>query len=597
MTAVRLAMLELRRFRGRPLRYLAVLTIVAVPLLYGTLHLWSNWDPYRALDRVPVAVVNADTGTVIDGHRVNAGQRLVDQLTATNDLDWHFVDRDEATRGMTDGDYVASVLVPDDFSAGLAPGAKPNPEPPAVTIQYDPSHDHPAMSIADTIRTRLHHQINTAVYATLATTTYPDLNGHRDALRHVRDAAGVIQSDATETATDAEALAAELNALETASRSVADGVNRINNPVQNAYAVLIDDLDTIQAGSEAGAAVTAVAATELGDIHAALCGDRTDDPACESLAALADRARTAEPAVADADAIVQGMSGADLGRNAAQVQRLADGATHVADDTATVSRDATQLATATGDADTATGELAAAIGVVTTTLPTTDPAVDGAHADTLGSPVGLRDNASPTTTAPGRGLAPYVVALALWVFALVAYMVLRTVNPRALAGDVSALTVALAGWLPAVFLGVVGAVALYFAVDVGLGLDAANAGATVLLCVLAVAVFTAIAHALRLALPTAGDVVMVVLLMLQLTSVGGIYPLSTAPGFFQWISPYLPVTYLVDGLRVTIGGGGGQLWWDVAVLALFGVAALTASTLTTMRHRRWTIARLHPAID
>ena len=42
-------------------RYVPILLIL-VPLLYGALYLWSNWDPYGRLDKVPVAVVNSDTG-------------------------------------------------------------------------------------------------------------------------------------------------------------------------------------------------------------------------------------------------------------------------------------------------------------------------------------------------------------------------------------------------------------------------------------------------------------------------------------------------------------------------------------------------------
>lgn len=37
--------------------------------------------------------------------------------------------------------------------------------------------------------------------------------------------------------------------------------------------------------------------------------------------------------------------------------------------------------------------------------------------------------------------------------------------------------------------------------------------------------------------------------MLQLTSAGGTYPVQTSPGFFGAIHPYLPMTYVVDGLR------------------------------------------------
>jgi len=53
----------------------------------------------------------------------------------------------------------------------------------------------------------------------------------------------------------------------------------------------------------------------------------------------------------------------------------------------------------------------------------------------------------------------------------------------------------------------------------------------------------------------AGKFVAIVLLMLQLTSSGGTFPMQTVPRFFQLINPWLPMTYVVSGLRQAISGG------------------------------------------
>jgi putative membrane protein len=74
-----LAGLELRRFRT-PLQRAALAFAVAVPLLYGAIYLWTNWDPYGKLGEIPVAVVNQDKPVTVDGHTVNAGKLFVDQL-------------------------------------------------------------------------------------------------------------------------------------------------------------------------------------------------------------------------------------------------------------------------------------------------------------------------------------------------------------------------------------------------------------------------------------------------------------------------------------------------------------------------------------
>lgn len=76
MRSPRLAALELKRFgRGR-LPRAALVAITLLPLLYGALYLWSFWDPYGRLDRIPVALVNNDRGATPAGRRIAAGDEI-----------------------------------------------------------------------------------------------------------------------------------------------------------------------------------------------------------------------------------------------------------------------------------------------------------------------------------------------------------------------------------------------------------------------------------------------------------------------------------------------------------------------------------------
>jgi putative membrane protein len=87
---LRLAANELRRLTTGRLPKLAILAVTLVPLLYGGLYLYANWDPYRNLDQVPAALVVADRGTATpDGKRVQVGKDVADQLAAKGAFDWH----------------------------------------------------------------------------------------------------------------------------------------------------------------------------------------------------------------------------------------------------------------------------------------------------------------------------------------------------------------------------------------------------------------------------------------------------------------------------------------------------------------------------
>ncbi|WP_156009444.1 YhgE/Pip family protein [Streptococcus ruminantium] len=68
-----------------------------------------------------------------------------------------------------------------------------------------------------------------------------------------------------------------------------------------------------------------------------------------------------------------------------------------------------------------------------------------------------------------------------------------------------------------------------------------------------------------------GSFIALILLLLQLGSSAGTYPIELSPKFFGMIQPYLPITYGVSGLRQTISMTG-DIGRQTTVLALFLIA-------------------------
>lgn len=111
------------------------------------------------------------------------------------------------------------------------------------------------------------------------------------------------------------------------------------------------------------------------------------------------------------------------------------------------------------------------------------------------------------------------------------------------------------------------------------------------------ACFTAIVQWLNARFGAAGRILVLAVLMLQLTSAGGTYPVQTSPGFFNAIHPFLPMTYVVEALRLLITGGPlGPVWQACAVLAAFTAGALALTALAARGRQRWTVDRLHPEL-
>jgi putative membrane protein len=279
-----------------------------------------------------------------------------------------------------------------------------------------------------------------------------------------------------------------------------------------------------------------------------------------------------------------------IGTQQAGAQALSDGltaastqATALVDGLTQVNGGATQLATELTDS---------ASRVPALTQDQRDSA-----AQVLASPADVQLTVDNPAVYYGRGLAPFFFGIAIWVFGIAVFLVMRPISNRALAGRASSARITVAGWLPIVGMAALGSLIMLGVVWIGLGLDPVNAGGSVAVVLLAAAAFTAIAHLLRTWLGMVGSAVTLVLLMVQLTSAGGLYPVETLPAPFRAIHNFLPMPYLIDALRITISGGPtDHLWRDVGILAGFAVVAVAVCMFVVHRRRRFRMSTLYPAL-
>ncbi|MCX5334782.1 MULTISPECIES: YhgE/Pip domain-containing protein [unclassified Streptomyces] len=151
MRSPRLAALELRRFGRGKLPRAALVALLVLPLLYGALYLWSFWDPYGRLDRIPVALVNDDKGATADGRKLAAGDDITRGLHDSDVFEWHEVSAAEARAGVEDGTYYLSLTVPTDFSARIASSAGDSPETGALQVRTNDANNYIVGQISRTV--------------------------------------------------------------------------------------------------------------------------------------------------------------------------------------------------------------------------------------------------------------------------------------------------------------------------------------------------------------------------------------------------------------------------------------------------------------
>ncbi|CYV69484.1 YhgE/Pip domain-containing protein [Streptococcus suis] len=191
--------------------------------------------------------------------------------------------------------------------------------------------------------------------------------------------------------------------------------------------------------------------------------------------------------------------------------------------------------------------------------------VEDKNAQAISQPVTLEHSDQDDVKTNGVGMAPYMVSVALMVAALSANVIfVKHIDNRSYKNrwDWAKGKLLLNGIIASL-----AAVILYGVLRL-IGIEPAHPMATLGLILLASWTFMALVTALVGWNNRFGSFASLILLLLQLGSSAGTYPIELSPRFFQIIQPYLPMTYSVSGLRQTIsmvGNSSHQVW----ILSLF----------------------------
>ena len=215
----------------------------------------------------------------------------------------------------------------------------------------------------------------------------------------------------------------------------------------------------------------------------------------------------------------------------------------------------------------------------------------------MSAPVSLEEHEYSHVENYGTGFAPYFISIALWVGALMTTFVLRVMDRRAILNGMNPLKSALISLTPFVLMGVVQAIILMGVVQGALKLQIDNVGAFYALGIIASIVFMAIMQMIMAVFKIPGRIVAIVLLMLQITSSAGTFPVQMTPSFFRAVHPYLPMTYSILGLRQAMAGrNSGAITSSIGILVLFGVIAIAITSIVARMKRTVTMFDLHPVI-
>lgn len=195
--------------------------------------------------------------------------------------------------------------------------------------------------------------------------------------------------------------------------------------------------------------------------------------------------------------------------------------------------------------------------------------IESKNAEILSNPLSLSKTDNDQVPVNGIAMAPYMISVALFVAAISTNMIFAKLpsgrHPESRwawlksRAEINGIIAVLAGIL------VYGGVHL-------IGLTANHEMRTFILIILTSLVFMSMVTALTTWNSRIGAFFSLILLLLQLASSAGTYPLALTNDFFRAINSWLPMSYSVSGLRQTISMTGNihhQVIFLAVILALF----------------------------
>lgn len=194
--------------------------------------------------------------------------------------------------------------------------------------------------------------------------------------------------------------------------------------------------------------------------------------------------------------------------------------------------------------------------------------VTNKNAKLVSDPVSTKKTDNDSVKVNGIGMAPYMIAVSLMVVALSTNVIFaNSLSGRPVKNRFE--------WAKQKLfinglISTVGSLVLYGAIQF-LGFEANYEWRTIFLIILGGWTLMALVTALVGWNNRYGSFLSLVMLLLQVGSAGGSYPIELSPKFFQVVHPYMPMTYIVTGLRQTISMTG-SIGTEVGVLSAFLVA-------------------------
>ena len=616
-----IVLFELRVFQRFSKMRLAALIVACIPSVYALIYLSSIWDPGSQSTALPVGLVNLDKGINYRNSTFNIGTNLVEQLKSQHAFGYQDIASEEQAKSLVKKGVLAfAVIVPDDFSANAVPGLKSGLG--KLVVYTSAGNNYESSILATQFSKELGEDVNRTLNEQRWALIISSSVGSQQNVERLREAFEQLRVGAKELASgSAIAESGSANVQKGAIRlqegvlRLADGTSQLGTGVKAIEAGLppVEDVRGLRIGAEtlaAGHVELEKGMQELrnGSQRMVKSASAFKSDATNSLfipSGVSDNLEKFVVSVGQLDeGILQVQQGQEkLGQGAAtissKVRALAFGVRDLRANLKTMTAklpeetQLEQLRNGSAELGKTSGQLHiglqrikegsnhlySGIDLLANELPSSSAVIEGSAEGLAHSVTPQVDVVAPVANY-GSGFAPNIISIALWLGAGIAVFLIRLRELPDYAKDFSIWAQCFGkATLPA---GVAIAQALLLLLVVWLVMGISVSHPLLLACMLMVAslTFLGIVFFLIKTLGDVGKILAMLLLALQVSASGGVMPVELSGSLYAYISPFLPMTWVIVGIKTCMFDAFEGNWWSPMLLTLiWGVAFYTASCL------------------
>jgi len=164
---------DIKRISVNVVAMIIIMGLTVIPCLYAWFNILSNWDPYgeEATSNLQVAVYSSDQGIIIGNYQLNVGDIIINHLKENKTIGWVFTDTEEdAIDGVYSGEYYASLVIDEEFSANMISFLGGDIENPVITYYENDKKNAIAPKITGKVKTAIEREVDHAFVGTMAET-------------------------------------------------------------------------------------------------------------------------------------------------------------------------------------------------------------------------------------------------------------------------------------------------------------------------------------------------------------------------------------------------------------------------------------------